>query len=480
MAETLYDCHTRHPGDIIAHRISRMYFDAENALSLFPRPMYYRDRNSAKLDYLESIKQPSFFNKLTGCAGVLYPPGCLHNDVLDKEKCLALAPTNDDIWFWMQAIHNNVKVRVPEKHFAVFKNIPGTEDVGLSIINDLGGEFSRQLRNVIEAYPEINAALRSESAENAKIIDGIIRNDREPLISVICFTRSHGPFIRHCLEGIINQDIKVSTEILIHDAASTDDTPEIIREYEQKYPEKIKVFYHADSREIPLGPALARVEPKGKYTAFFAGDDCWTDPGKLHKQFVFLERHPHFALASTGFDEQQDETSSGKTISCDGAGGFAYNGVEIRAESHYLLSTLLCRKSALKRLAKNYPRFTYWEDIHQAYFLLRAGPGWYFSESCVLHRARTGGVPAHSAEKNKMEKQYRLYRELYRKTGDSEAAALYYRAIEQLLKSRHYRNKTEKARLLIALYAKNRETIAAAARKIIVKIAAKLLGKGAT
>ena len=174
--ETLYNCHIQYPNDIIAHRISRHYFDKNNNYIHFDRPMYY-DRKSLTLNYLNSLKKASFFNQQTGCGGVLYPPGCLHNDVLDENKCMTLLPTSDDLWFWLNGVRKKTKVRVPEIHFPVTQTIPGTQDIGLTTINDKGGFFDQQLNNIFEAYPEIVEFLQKENDENLSVINKIINND---------------------------------------------------------------------------------------------------------------------------------------------------------------------------------------------------------------------------------------------------------------------------------------------------------------
>ena len=62
-------------------------------------------------------------------------------------------------------------------------------------------------------------------------------NKGEVLVSICCITYNHEPYIRQCLEGFMMQQTNFSFEILIHDDASTDQTAEIICEYEKKYPD---------------------------------------------------------------------------------------------------------------------------------------------------------------------------------------------------------------------------------------------------
>lgn len=64
----------------------------------------------------------------------------------------------------------------------------------------------------------------------------------KPLVSISCITYNHAPYIRQCLDGFLMQKTTFPFEILIHDDASTDNTADIIREYERKYPDIIKAY----------------------------------------------------------------------------------------------------------------------------------------------------------------------------------------------------------------------------------------------
>ena len=48
-----------------------------------------------------------------------------------------------------------------------------------------------------------------------------------PLVSIICSTYNHGLYISQCLDGFLMQKTNFPFEILIHDDASTDNTPDI-------------------------------------------------------------------------------------------------------------------------------------------------------------------------------------------------------------------------------------------------------------
>lgn len=122
----------------------------------------------------------------------------------------------------------------------------------------------------------------------------------EPLLSVSCITYNHAPFLRDCLEGILKQRTSFPIEILIHDDASTDGTVEIIREYQQKYPELIlPVFQKENQYSKGVRAMMVRFNiprARGKYIALCEGDDFWIDPQKLEKQVRFMEENDSFQL----------------------------------------------------------------------------------------------------------------------------------------------------------------------------------------
>ena len=123
----------------------------------------------------------------------------------------------------------------------------------------------------------------------------------EILVSIVCNTYNHEKFIRDALEGFVMQKTDFAFEILVHDDASTDNTANIIREYEAKYPELIKPIYqtqnqYSQKKSITVEFQLPRA--RGKYIAFCEGDDYWTDDRKLQKQVDALEAHPEIDICA--------------------------------------------------------------------------------------------------------------------------------------------------------------------------------------
>lgn len=119
------------------------------------------------------------------------------------------------------------------------------------------------------------------------------------LVSIICTTYNHENFIRYTLEGFLKQEVNFRYEILIHDDASTDNTQNILREYERRYPHLIKVVYQKENQYSQGKPILENLlnKAKGKYLAFCEGDDFWNDELKLQKQVSFLQRNNDFSAS---------------------------------------------------------------------------------------------------------------------------------------------------------------------------------------
>jgi glycosyltransferase involved in cell wall biosynthesis len=122
----------------------------------------------------------------------------------------------------------------------------------------------------------------------------------KPLVSIICLTYNHKDYIRKCLDGFVSQKTTFSFEIIVHDDASTDNTQEILREYDLKYPSLFNNTYQTvnqfKNKEINIWIDFVFPLLVGKYVAFCEGDDFWTDPNKLQKQVNFLENNDEFVL----------------------------------------------------------------------------------------------------------------------------------------------------------------------------------------
>lgn len=121
--------------------------------------------------------------------------------------------------------------------------------------------------------------------------------DNEVIVSVYCLAYNHQDYIRDALNGFINQKTDFRFEVIVHDDASTDNTAEVIREFEEKYPDIIKPIYQSEnqySKGVDIIKKFIKPMVRGKYVAICEGDDYWCDDDKLQKQVDFLESHSEY------------------------------------------------------------------------------------------------------------------------------------------------------------------------------------------
>lgn len=123
------------------------------------------------------------------------------------------------------------------------------------------------------------------------------------LVTIVCPVFNHEKFIRQALDSFLMQKTTFKFEILIHDDASTDNTPKIIREYETQYPEIIKPIFQIINQHSKGIKNAEIIFPliKSKYIALCEGDDYWIDPFKLQKQADYLERNTNCSGVYTNY-----------------------------------------------------------------------------------------------------------------------------------------------------------------------------------
>lgn len=127
-------------------------------------------------------------------------------------------------------------------------------------------------------------------------------NNKEinPLVSICCITYNHEKYISDAIESFIMQKTSFPVEIIIHDDASSDNTTNIIREYEKKYPELFTCIFQKENQYSKgirgIAAQFTFLLARGKYIALCEGDDYWTDPYKLQKQVDFLEANSDYGV----------------------------------------------------------------------------------------------------------------------------------------------------------------------------------------
>lgn len=122
-------------------------------------------------------------------------------------------------------------------------------------------------------------------------------NSDEPIVTVMIITYNHVAYIGAALDSVLNQKTDFPFTIHVIEDCSTDGTQEVLRDYEARYPNIVKLFlntknigYKVTQKNFIRGFKTLRA----KYVAVLEGDDLWSYEGKLQHQVDFLEKNPDF------------------------------------------------------------------------------------------------------------------------------------------------------------------------------------------
>ena len=118
-----------------------------------------------------------------------------------------------------------------------------------------------------------------------------------PKVSVLLTSYNHANYISAAIESVLNQTF-TDFELLIVDDGSTDDSREIIKNFNDP---RIKFFLYEENRGSVIAIADAEKSARGKYIAVHHSDDTWS-PDKLEKQIAFLDSNKNFAACFTWVD----------------------------------------------------------------------------------------------------------------------------------------------------------------------------------
>lgn len=178
-----------------------------------------------------------------------------------------------------------------------------------------------------------------------------MKNDK-PLVTIWCPTYNHVQYIQDAIEGFIMQKTNFSYEIIIHDDASTDGTTEILKKYEARYPELIRVIYQSENiyqqKERRLIMRKIKQESiRGKYVATCEGDDYWVDNNKLQKQIDYLEENEECCVIGHNVYVEDCQTGEKTLMNVNCKTGYISNGQIITDGVVLQTGSIVCRRECI-------------------------------------------------------------------------------------------------------------------------------------
>ncbi|MGL5357387.1 MAG: hypothetical protein ACRDAQ_12760, partial [Cetobacterium sp.] len=91
----------------------------------------------------------------TGIGGVLYPPKCFDEDIVNETLFMKLAPKADDIWFKAMTLKKNIeckKIKLNKAFGKIFIGLEDGQDIALCKTNVGENQNDIQLKAVFDYY----------------------------------------------------------------------------------------------------------------------------------------------------------------------------------------------------------------------------------------------------------------------------------------------------------------------------------------
>lgn len=149
-------------------------------------------------------------------------------------------------------------------------------------------------------------------------------------LSIVAAVYNLEKYLPRCLDALVNQTMQ-EIEILCVDDGSTDSAPQIIEEYQKKYPEKIKVFHKENGGEFTTrNYGLERAQ--GEYVTFVDTDD-YVEPNWAEKLYNAAKENDA-DLAVCGFE--RIDLATNKVVATNMT-NFGNTVKEITPKDDYLL-----------------------------------------------------------------------------------------------------------------------------------------------
>ena len=167
-------------------------------------------------------------------------------------------------------------------------------------------------------YDRVNVTMIDRTQED--IVRNWPKNWVVPVVSIQCITFNQEAYIAQALDSFLMQETTFPFQVVVHDDASTDNTPNIIREYEAKYPLIIKPIYEVENQYSKHDGSLGNVlKPclTGRFVAFCEGDDYWINPLKLQKQVDFLLANPDCSMCFHRAELKFEKDGLSCNLKCD-------------------------------------------------------------------------------------------------------------------------------------------------------------------
>jgi glycosyltransferase involved in cell wall biosynthesis len=233
----------------------------------------------------------------------------------------------------------------------------------------------------------------------------------KPLVSICVLSYNHARYLPETLDSALAQTYP-NVEIVVVDDGSTDDSLAIARDYEARFPDRVKVYTHPnnENRGISQTINLATNSSTGSYWSVLGSDDILY-PDKIEKQTAFLDAHPELGFVYCYVDYMDFEGKKipgrlGKDITSE-----PESLKTMIMENYIPAMAIMARREAIARVGDHDPDLIYsdWDFWVRLVSLYKGG---FIAESLSLYRVHSNNVSVGTPRATQMSHIRDLYSKL--------------------------------------------------------------------
>ena len=116
----------------------------------------------------------------------------------------------------------------------------------------------------------------------------VMKERSKVILSVIVANYNNEQFVRDAVDSVLDQTCK-DLEIVVADDGSSDNSPEIIRDYEKKHPGIVRGLFSSANSGVAWARHEAILEARGEYITTLDSDDYYYDSRKLEKEIKLIQ-----------------------------------------------------------------------------------------------------------------------------------------------------------------------------------------------
>lgn len=228
-----------------------------------------------------------------------------------------------------------------------------------------------------------------------------------PRVSVAVIVYNQHILVRQALDSIIAQSVYESIEIVVGDDASNDGTQDVLREYQNRFPDVIRLILHErNAGGHGTGNLMSVLSAcRGDYIAFLDGDDYWLSTDKLAIQIKALDTYHDCSLC---FHHCFHEHDGGRRVEWPLVTPGIKRAADILADNFIHDSCVLVRREAILPLPT---WISLCANSDHAIWCLAASRGllWQLTDVLSVYRVHNGGTWSSSSDRYRYLQTIRTY-----------------------------------------------------------------------